>query len=227
MESLSLRTIFRNPMTIWLNSVFRNYLLMKKNSNLSIGYLSHVSNCKFGRYVFIAEHDSLQGVQIDDFSYVGSHSSILNTRIGKFCSIANNVICGLGKHPTHFVSLHPIFYRDNNRVGFSFTRNTEYEEYGAVVIENDVWIGTNALILPNITIGNGAIVAAGAVVSKNVPPYAVVGGVPARIIKYRFDQKTINKLQKIKWWDKDFEILKNNYKCFHSIETFLKCFERN
>lgn len=224
MGQINFRNIFRNPITIWLNSLFRNYFIEKKNDNLNIGYMSHVENCVFGKHVFISDNDSLQNVKIGDFSYVGNKTTILNANIGKYCSVANNVFIGPGKHPTDFVSLHPIFYRDNSRAGFTFTRDLEFEEYGTVEIENDVWIGTNAIIMPGVKIENGAIIAAGAVVTKSVPAYAIVGGVPAKLIKFRFDVDTINLLQATKWWDKDYNYLKDHYKCFHSIEDFKNIF---
>ncbi|MFA7361210.1 MAG: CatB-related O-acetyltransferase [Candidatus Kapaibacterium sp.] len=221
---MNLRKIFRNPMSIWLNSLIKNYLIEKKNQNLHIGYMSHVENCNFGKYVYISEHDSIQNVSIGDFSYVGNKTSILNSRIGKFCSIANNVFIGPGKHPVNFVSLHPIFYRDNSRAGYTFTTELEYDEYGSVEIENDVWIGTNTIIMPGVKISNGAIIAAGAIVTKNIPPFAIAGGIPAKVIKFRFDDSTVKYLQEIKWWNRDPEYLKANYKYFHSIESFMERF---
>jgi len=186
--------------------------------------MSHVENCNFGKYVYISEHDSIQNVSIGDFSYVGNKTSILNSRIGKFCSIANNVFIGPGKHPVNFVSLHPIFYRDNSRAGYTFTTELEYDEYGSVEIENDVWIGTNTIIMPGVKISNGAIIAAGAIVTKNIPPFAIAGGIPAKVIKFRFDDSTVKYLQEIKWWNRDPEYLKANYKYFHSIESFMERF---
>lgn len=224
MGQITLRKILRNPMTIWLNSIVKNYLIEKKNDNLHIGYMSHVENCNFGKYVYISEHDSIQNVSIGDFSYVGNRTSILNSKIGKFCSIANDVFIGPGKHPISFVSLHPIFYRDNSRTGYTFTSELEYDEYGDVEIENDVWIGTKTIIMPGVKISNGAIIAAGAVVTKDIPPYAIAGGLPAKVIKYRFNESTVKYLLDIKWWNKDHEFLKANYKYFHSIESFMERF---
>lgn len=223
---MNIKNIFRNPITIWLNSLIRNYIIQRKNYELHIGYMSYVNNCKFGKYVFISDNDSLQNVCIDDFSYVGNNTSILNTSIGKYCSIANNVFIGPGKHPTHFVSLHPIFYRDNSRAGFSFTSMSEFSEYEEVKIGNDVWIGANSIVMPGVKVSDGVIIAAGAVVTKDIPPYAIAGGVPAKVIKYRFDDITIDNLKKIKWWDRDPNYLKQYYKKFHSIELFTEHFTK-
>ena len=141
-------------------------------------------------------------------SFVASNANISNpdTKIGKFCSIAGNASIGASQHPIHFLSTH----------GFQYDLN-EHKEYGNIFNENnlysvdnmnkpcnignDVWIGTNAVIKPNVKIGDGAIVGSNAVVTKDVPPYAIVVGMPAKIIKYRFNKRTINKLLKLKWWD--------------------------
>lgn len=127
------------------------------------------------------------------------------TIIGKYCSIAGNVIIGIGDHPINWLSTSPYFYhaflgwRDKPEF-----RNTVIPS----VIGNDVWIGQNAMIKAGVTVGNGAIVAAGAVVVKDVPPYAIVGGVPAKLIRYRFSEQQISDLEDLKWWDLDEEIIK-------------------
>ncbi len=119
--------------------------------------------------------------------------------IGKFCSIApNRVIIMLGGlHRTDWVSTYPfnVFYKEFKHIkGIPFSK-------GDVKIGNDVWIGLDAVILSGITIGDGAVIGANSLVTKDVPPYAIVGGDPAKILRYRFDEKTIQKLLEIKWWD--------------------------
>ena len=148
-----------------------------------------------------------------DYTQFGSRVSIdhKETRIGKFCSIANDVKIGTTQHPTGWLSTHLFQYGHPN----IFQPLPEYQPLTFAcsslpcVIGNDVWIGTNAIIMDGIHIGDGAIVAAGAIVTKDVPPYAIVGGVPARLIRYRFDDKTIERLLKVRWWDRDInEIVK-------------------
>lgn len=122
-----------------------------------------------------------------------------NLEIGKFCSIADNVTIILGgEHKIDTLSSFP----------FSLQKNRFSK--GDVIIGNDVWIGYGATILSGVTIGDGAVIAANAVVTKNVEPYAIVGGVPAKTIKYRFDEKTINKLLKLKWWNLDIPTIYKN-----------------
>lgn len=111
--------------------------------------------------------------------------------IGRYCSIANDVVIGPSNHPITNFSTHPISYDIDNFPD----KNVK------TIIGNDVWIGTRAIIKRGIKIGNGAVIASGAIVTKDVEPYAVVAGVPAKIIKYRFDSETIQELQALEWWN--------------------------
>lgn len=127
-------------------------------------------------------------------------------KIGKFCSFGRNVVVFDANHPIMFKSTHPYFYEP----GYGFVDEFKAKRVPKV-IENDVWIGNNALILPNVKrIGNGAIIGAGSVVTKDVPDYAVVGGNPAKVIRYRFSDETIAKLLEEKWWDNSMEDIKTN-----------------
>ncbi|MCL2798774.1 MAG: CatB-related O-acetyltransferase [Endomicrobia bacterium] len=119
--------------------------------------------------------------------------------IGKFCSIAKNthIICG-GEHDVEWVSTYPFIPRHEMK-NLQHLSTIKYK--GDIEIGNDVWIGANATILSGVKIGNGAIIAAGAVVVKDIPDFAIAGGVPAKVIKYRFSEDIIEKLNKIKWWD--------------------------
>ncbi|MDY0116722.1 MAG: CatB-related O-acetyltransferase [Sulfurimonadaceae bacterium] len=170
----------------------------------------------------ISSKNSIQklpnNVTVGEYSYICSGTSIINTAIGKFCSIAAEVKIGLGKHPVNeFISTFPAFYATNNSgCKISFVDEQIYEEFEFITIGNDVWIGCRAMILDGITIGNGAIIAAGAIVTKDVPAYAVVAGVPAKIIKYRFNKEEILTLEKFKWWNKPIEWIITNRKYFKS-----------
>ena len=144
-------------------------------------------------------------------------SLIGNSEIGAFCSIGPNSRIGyLGIHPSNFISTHPAFYSTLKQSGFSFVENNYFEEFKTTFIGNDVWIGANCLVLDGVNIGNGAIIAAGAIVVEDVKAYSVVGGVPAKIIRMRFDNKQIELLEKIKWWDWSFCNLKRANKIFRS-----------
>lgn len=144
----------------------------------------------------------INNCQIASYSYVGKNCIVQNTSIGKFCSIANDVFIGLGKHPTNLISTSTVFYRTRNTLNLRLVeKDYEFDEYEKITIGHDVWIGARAIILDGVTIDNGAIIAANSVVTKNVPAYAIVAGVPAKIIKYRFQQNKIDELQKLEWWN--------------------------
>jgi len=165
---------------------------------------------------------TLVDVELDDYSYVGKNAMISLTRIGKFCSIGPNFVCGYGIHPTSGISTAPMFYANNISNGITLCKESKIEERKLITIKNDVWIGLNVTILDGVTIGNGAIVAAGAVVTKNIPDYAIYGGVPAKLIKYRFNKEQIVSLLKIKWWNFEFEKLSEVEKSFFDIDGFIK-----
>jgi len=149
--------------------------------------------------------------QIASFTYIGNNCIVQNTNIGKFCSIANDVLIGLGKHPIDSFSTSPLFYRVNNPLNIKLVElNSDFQEYEPVEIGNDVWIGARAIILDGVTIGNGAIIAANSVVTKDVPPYSIVGGIPAKIIKYRFQDQKIQHLLHSGWWNWNISIIRQN-----------------
>lgn len=181
---------------------------------------------------FISRGTSLQNSEIGFASYISIESTINKTKIGKYCSIGPYVKCVFGNHPTNtFVSTHPSFFSTRKQSGFSFTDKQLFEEFTStkenghpysITIGNDVWIGARVTLLDGITIGDGAIVAAGSLVNKDVPPYSIYGGVPAKEIKKRFNQSQIEFLVDLKWWDKSFDWIKEHSASFQNIEQFQK-----
>lgn len=166
----------------------------------------------------------IENSSIDRYTYVGRNSTVYGTRIGGFCSIGNNFTCGLGIHPTDKLSTSPMFYSTLKQNGITLSGSDKIEELLPVEIGNDVFIGENVTILSGVTVGNGAIVGAGAVVTNDVPPYAIVGGVPAKTIRYRFTSEQIEALQQIQWWnfaDKDLSIVEAYW---DDVETFIAKF---
>jgi len=171
---------------------------------------------KLGDNIFIGEH-TYGNPEILDWSHK------YKLFIGKFCSIAGNVQIILdGNHRADWITTYPLF-----KLGIPAADGHPAGK-GDMNIGNDVWIGKNALILPGVSIGDGAVIAAGSVVVKSVENYEVVGGNPARHIRYRFTPEQINKLEKIKWWNWDIEKIKKNAKYLQSnnIDDFIRKFYR-
>ncbi len=167
-------------------------------------------------------------------SYIGKNCN-LNGVIGRFCSIGSDVKMASGNHPIgKFVSTHPCFFSTQQQAGFTYVNESKFEEVSyadekqkaIVSIGNDVWIGQGCTILGGVTIGDGAVLAAGAVVTKDVPPYAVVGGVPAKVIKYRFAPEDIAFLNEFQWWNRPVEWIKKNADKFEDIQSFRDAFEK-
>lgn len=157
-----------------------------------------------------------RSTRIDDRVYLGATARLMNCTIGKYtrikpgcvfknvdmgnyCSIANDVMIGLGQHPTCYISTNSIFYKPGIRDDFA--RKIDFEEEKRTTVGNDVWIGNGAVVMDGVTIGNGAIIASRAVVTKNIPAYAIVGGVPAKVLKYRFTDDVVAALQESNWWN--------------------------
>lgn len=215
-----------NPYLLYAD--FKRNKLLKKYCDkfLTIGLFVSIENSEIGNYVYLGTKTRLNNSEIGDYSYTNSNTYISYTKIGKFCSIGSNVQFGMGKHPTDLISTHPTFY-SNNKAFETFSNKNYFKEYEEILLGNDVWIGSNVTIMGGVNIGDGAIVAAGAIVTKDVKPYEIVGGVPAKHIKFRLEESIILKIQKTEWWNKDGKWLKQNYKMFLNNEKFLKYFEQN
>lgn len=157
---------------------------------------------------------------IGRYSYVYG-SSLIETDAGAFCSIASGCSIGGGKHPVDFVSTSPVFYNRGNVLHKNFA-NTPFDEFTRTTIGNDVWIGAKCLIKGGVTIGDGAIIGMGSVVTHDIPPYEIWGGNPAKCIRKRFDDETIAKLQKIQWWNWDEDKLQKYGELFCDPQKLLK-----
>jgi acetyltransferase-like isoleucine patch superfamily enzyme len=168
-------------------------------------------------------------------SYIGPNASLAG-KIGRFTSIAPFVQSNHGRHPLTkpFATTSPAFYSLMKQNSSTFAKKQCYDELVfadlenkyPIIIGNDCWIGQGAFIVGGITIGDGAVVLAHAVVTRDVPPYAVVGGVPAKVIKYRYDEDDIQFLLRFKWWDKDISWLKDNADLLCDIDK-LKALKRS
>ena len=195
--------------------IFKRFLRGKSILNSTVDQTAKIySGCLF--------YDS----SIGRYSYLGYDCEFVNCEVGSFCSIAGSVIVGGAQHPLDWVSTSPVFYDIAGGTG-KHLGNLPAPKTKRTKIGNDVWIGHRAIIMAGVTIGNGAVVGAGAVVTKDVPPYAIVAGVPANIIRYRFDEETISDLINSQWWNlaiKDIEIYS---KYMNNPGEFVKCLKNN
>lgn len=178
---------------IFLIKLFRPRIKVSLRSEL-------IGRVILGDYIKVYRGAYLAACEIGDYSYIAG-AKVVNARVGRFCSVGPNaIIGGLGKHPIGYISTHPVFYSLSAQCGTTFSDKDYFNESEKVVIGNDVWIGVNAVILDGVNIGDGAVIAAGAVVTKDVPPYSIVGGVPATVIKKRFSEADIKILLEVRWW---------------------------
>lgn len=141
-------------------------------------------------------------------SFCGYDCEIIDAEIGMFTSIASGVIIGGARHPMEWAGMSPVFYYGRDSVKKKFSEHI-LPKNKKTIIGNDVWIGRCAIVLSGVTVGDGAVVGAGAVVTKDVPAYAIVAGSPAKIIRYRFEMHIIDELRKLNWWEMPEEHLSN------------------
>jgi virginiamycin A acetyltransferase len=184
--------------------------------------LDYSHDCEISKVSRVYSPYHLDQTNVDEYSYIARNSRISMTRIGKFCSIGMNFVCGRGIHPTNGISTSPYFYSNQKQNGASISNVQKFQERKEIVIGNDVFIGMNVTVLDGVRIGDGAVIGAGGVVSKDIPPYAIAVGCPIKIIGYRFNDQVIEQLLRIKWWEKDQEHFKLIETYFFNINEYLK-----
>lgn len=154
----------------------------------------------------IESGSSMYHSKIGRYSFCGYDCDIYYATIGNFTSIANGVVIGGARHPMEWAGMSPVFYKGRDSIKKKFSQH-ELPAPPITVIGSDVWIGRSAIIISGVTVGNGAVIGAGSVVTKDVPPYAVVAGNPAKFIKYRFTSDIIKQLEKSSWWLRNDDVL--------------------
>ena len=147
---------------------------------------------------------------IGRYSYTCYDDEIVNCEIGQFCSISDEVVIGGAEHPMEWVSTSPVFQNVKHSGPKRKFAEFDFEGIKKTIIGNDVWIGRRSIIKAGVTVGDGAVIGSGSVVTKDIPPYAIVGGIPAKILKFRFDEETIRILLESKWWNLPDEVI-NDY----------------
>lgn len=177
--------------------------LLAKDSEPRIHPTAELKGCKLGRYASIGERVILREVTVGDFSYFERHAEAIYTTIGKFCSIAANSRINALEHPMERLTTHKVSYRPNEYFRFLGVDSAFRERRQAkrVTIGHDVWIGHGAVVMPGVSIGNGAIVGANAVVTRDVPAYSIVAGVPAKPLRRRFPEAIAARIEALAWWD--------------------------
>lgn len=218
-------SFFANPLTAYFKWLVKKAIYQIKywGKHLRIGYKSIASNTRFGKYNWLTHDVIIQNSTLGDFTYVSNNSVILEAEIGKFCSIGPNVRIAPGKHPTHkIVSTHPAIYSNPSYCLKNFSIIDRHNPNRKVKIGNDVWICANVVVADGVTVGDGAIIAANSVVTKDVQPYSIVSGVPASHVRFRFEKDEIDFLMKSKWWEKDLLWLETNASYLWDIEDYVK-----
>lgn len=157
-------------------------------------------NCSIHKTAKVEAGSQLVNVTMGKYSFCGYDCEINNCSIGNFCSISNQVVIGGAMHPTNWAAMSPVFYEGRDSVTQKFSVHKR-EPDKKTSIGHDVWIGYRVIIRQGVVIGNGAVIGMGAIVTKDVAPYSVVGGNPARLIKFRFDPLIIRQLQESAWWE--------------------------
>lgn len=181
----------------------------------TVGDFSRLDNCVIGNRVALQRNAMMYDVEMGDYSYTGKNFVAWHSSIGAFCSISWNVSIGGANHDYTKVTTHSFLYAGD----FGLMPDESLPVYDRFrkpcVVENDVWIAANACICRGVTVHTGAVVAAGAVVTHDVEPYTIVAGVPARPIKKRFDDETIELLLQSRWWEFPRNVIKENYDLFN------------
>ncbi|WP_319002180.1 CatB-related O-acetyltransferase [Pseudomonas chlororaphis] len=161
------------------------------------------------------------GTTFGAYSFCGYDCTFIKCEVGRFCSIASKVVVGGARHPMEYVSTSPVFLSHKESIKTKFSRH-EYHWQPRTVIGHDVWIGEGVYVKGGVTIGVGAVVGMGSVVTKDIPPYAIYAGNPARLIRYRFSEAVVAALLKSQWWEYSDEELRAVAPDFNDPETFLK-----
>lgn len=187
----------------------------------------------FTKFTHILRGARLNNAHIGKYSRVGVNCKLTNVTVGNFSCIGADCVVGVGQHPTNYLTYHSIFYKQGNWGWHDdwIKYPKGFQEQAHITIGNNVWIGQKVVIMDGVTIGDNSIVATGAIVTKDVPPYSIVGGVPAKVIKTLFNDEMRKRLDEIQWWNLEDNEITKVIDLFHipnpSIEDLNKFFPLN
>ena len=190
-----------------------NSLIGKKTV---VGDFSRVTDSKLLGFNRVDRNSLVYFSNFEEFSYLGSNSVVMHSDIGKFCSLSWGITIGPANHDYDYITSHDFLYNDFYKIKPE-NEQPIYDRFNErTKIGNDVWIGTNSTILNGLSIGNGVVVGANAIVTKDIPPYAIVVGNPGKIVGYRFSDDIISQLLELEWWHLPRETISENFQLFKS-----------
>lgn len=202
------------PIYHYIKGIFKNLF------NPRVSLLSIISsNTKVDKSALIFRGVKAKNSVIGAHTYVAANTDVENAEIGRFCSIADHCRIGMSSHSLNYISTSPVFTQKINALQECWIKEDVFEHKSKeerVYLGNDIWVGSHVLINGGVHVGDGACIAAGAIVVKDVPPYAIVGGVPAKVIRYRFSHEVVEELLRLKWWDMDEAFLKQHIEFFQT-----------
>ncbi len=210
-------------------SIYRHVFFYYKRIALEI---STKSILKPGSYVkdsilegrnYLGRNTVIKNVKLGFGSYINNNGDLTDTVIGKYTSIGANVSTVIGKHPiSGQAAMHPAFTNPKPIFGYTYMDKKTFEDtVGHIEIGSDVWIGNNVLIMDGVKIGDGAVVGTGAIVTSDLPPYSINMGIPAKTKRYRFESGQIEKLLKLRWWDKGESWIRSHIDSFKNADELL------
>lgn len=196
-------------------------------NNTVIKMKSSTKGSKIGDHCVIGYNNTVVNSVLGRRTRVKTGCNIFNATIGNFCAFAENVKLGAGVHPVNFASTNFIFYSNSKSIRTFSDGDYFFYEHNKIEVGHDVWFGANSSVIGNVKIGSGAVIAYGAVVTRDVPPYTIVGGVPAKIIKQRFSDDVVKRLLEIEWWNLSDLFFEKHFKLMHNPIELIKFYDQN